>query len=588
MLGITQTDPFGISLFVSAVDYGAFFALVGEGTTLSSNARAVIGAAELLVDQEHVMRLRAGTTWYHNGLIEIGANNSNGLLALDSGASLSGGLASAPNLIVHAQQSQTNPALLIGRSRLVVGDPNAPEAAPAILSLTDLTLDGRMTVVRNSMVFAENIFIDSGGNMNMNSLMGAGHGRVAVTNALIIAENTSGQVGDSDMRFGDALSAQSVLVGGKANSRGSLYISGPAVFGTDGNDRTSAVVVLGRDASPNTESGVNAQGEMILTRYGGDVTVHGTMVVGQAGTGRLAVSGISSLTINGELKLASANSTAVASLEIGGASTVSAQMVYVGTNDTSWDYGGALDRPSPAGSATVIMQAGSTLNVPGWLYSYESFNPFTGQMQTHQYDYAGVLKLGANSRLEGSGTIAFPGVAFGTLSAIGTIDPGYATSTGHVVEIGEFIVQGNLVLNNGISALSPTGGTLRIDLGGTRAGEFDVLRVTGEVDLRNATLEIGLKDIFNGELQDWMPYDPVSGTTYHFFVIESYLGSATPMFSHLVDLTGKGLTLANISLVDGGLMLTIPATAVPEPSTYAMLVGLGALGFVWAARRHGR
>lgn len=248
-LGITQTDPFGISLFVSSSTRVALFTLSGDGMVLSSNARALIGAFD--VGESHWMELEAGTTWYHNGLIEIGANGSEGVLVLNAGSTLSGGLSNAPNLIVHTQQGDPRaPELSFGQSVVRVGEWDAlGGTTPATLSVTDLSLDGIMNVIRDSMIFAENIYIDNGGQLNNDVLSGA-FGRVVVTNALSIAENTSGNFGADIMPASEALSAQSVLVGGKGNSVGNLFISGSAVFGTEGNDRSIAVVVLGSRCKP--------------------------------------------------------------------------------------------------------------------------------------------------------------------------------------------------------------------------------------------------------------------------------------------------------------------------------------------------
>jgi len=99
--------------------------------------------------------------------------------------------------------------------------------------------------------------------------------------------------------------------------------------------------------------------------------------------------------------------------------------------------------------------------------------------------------------------------------------------------------------------------------------------VLGNADLTGATVEFSL---ING-------YAPQLGDTFTFLLVG---GGLTGMFTTLVDNTGLGLTLNDLALVDGGMRLTMPASAVPEPSTYAILAGLVALGCVVFVRQRSK
>ena len=62
----------------------------------------------------------------------------------------------------------------------------------------------------------------------------------------------------------------------------------------------------------------------------------------------------------------------------------------------------------------------------------------------------------------------------------------------------------------------------------------------------------------------------------------------TGMFASLTDHTGLGLTLADLSLAEGGgLMLTIPVSAIPEVGTILPALG-AALAAGWRLRRKWR
>ncbi len=122
-------------------------------------------------------------------------------------------------------------------------------------------------------------------------------------------------------------------------------------------------------------------------------------------------------------------------------------------------------------------------------------------------------------------------------------------------------------------SFSGDNGRLLIELGGTTAGlGYDVLEVLGDVDLTGATVEFSLID----------GYAPQQGATYHFLQVSGLL---TGMFGSVTDNTGLGLTLGDLSIAPGGgVMLTMPVSAIPEVGT--ILPALGAiLAAGWRLRR---
>ncbi|MBZ0067781.1 MAG: PEP-CTERM sorting domain-containing protein, partial [Thiobacillus sp.] len=178
----------------------------------------------------------------------------------------------------------------------------------------------------------------------------------------------------------------------------------------------------------------------------------------------------------------------------------------------------------------------------------------------------------------------------GTLTAgiIDTVNPGTAAFnfTGGTLAVGTFI--GNLTNNGGILApgASPgttmvqgdytqgATGTLSIELGGTGAGLFDVLAVSG-----TATLAGTLDAVF------WNGFNATAGDSFDIVSATNLLGGFDTL--NLATL-GTGLIWNVAYLYDqdvaGTDYLRLSVQAVPEAETYAMmLAGLGLVG--WTARR---
>jgi hypothetical protein len=153
----------------------------------------------------------------------------------------------------------------------------------------------------------------------------------------------------------------------------------------------------------------------------------------------------------------------------------------------------------------------------------------------------------------------------------GTIAPGLTNTTG------ELTVNGNL---------TETGSTLDIRLGGTGAGAFDVLNVTGNVNLgAGSILDVSL---FGG-------FTPTNGETFTF--LDFTTGGLTSLGSPGFFGTDNGLTTAggtfqvvendndNLTLqFIGNMAPPPPANGTPEPAPIVMLAS-GVLAWALLRRR---
>lgn len=256
----------------------------------------------------------------------------------------------------------------------------------------------------------------------------------------------------------------------------------------------------------------------------------------------------------------------VLNLATGG--SVNVDNLYVGTTSYSGSHTLTASRSITA-TSEIIGQGG--------------VGSFTQSGGIH--NVTGTLSLGTG--LNGNGTFNMQG---GLLQA-GTIDAvnaGIATFnfTGGTLAVGTFI--GNLVNGGGILAPGASPGTtvvqgdysqgatgaLSVELGGTGAGLFDVLQVTG-----TATLGGELDVTF------WNGFSAAAGDSFDIMSATNLTGSFDTF--NLAAL-GAGLVWDVDYLYDqdvaGTDYLRLSVQAVPEPEAYAMmLAGLGLVG--WAAGR---
>ena len=215
-----------------------------------------------------------------------------------------------------------------------------------------------------------------------------------------------------------------------------------------------------------------------------------------------------------------ANTTALSDLTITGG-----RVLTIATSGNSFSNAG-----------TVWVGTGSTLNIgptgTGTFTQSGGITTVNGTLDPLSYNLGGGI-------LAGIGTVTGNVLASG-----GTIAPGAAASTG------ELTINGNL---------NDTGSTLNIRLGGTGAGAFDVLDVTGTVNLgAGSVLDVSLFDGFT----------PTNGETFTFldFLTGGLTSLGSPdFFGSALGLTTAGGTFDIVENGNDNLTLQFVGSTPPPP-----------------------
>lgn len=382
----------------------------------------------------------------------------------------------------------------------------------------------------------------------------SGTGVVNAGNTMYVGENG---IGNFNQTGGSVTVPTALMIGALTGSSGSYNLQSGTL------SVTSALV-------SSTEY-IGYQGAGSFTQSGGTHTAENMGMGANAGSsGTYNLRG-GTLNVDGYIWHGSGTSTLRIDGGVLNVAAVNVDNLYVGTTSYSGSYTLTASRSITATSEIIGQGGVGTLTQTGGIHSV-----------------TGTLSIGTG--LSGNGAFYMQG---GTLTA-GTIDAVNAgvsnfNFTGGTLAVGTFI--GNLVNNGGILAPGASPGTtvvqgdytqgaagvLNIELGGTGAGLFDVLQVTG-----TATLGGELEVLF------WNGFSAAAGDSFDVVSATNLLGGFDTL--SLATL-GAGLVWDVDYLYDQDLAGTdyvrLSVQAVPEAETWAMmLAGLGLVG--WVARRRAK
>ena len=377
--------------------------------------------------------------------------------------------------------------------------------------------------------------------------------------------------------------AAGTLVLGHASALGSGPVSvGPgAVLDLAGFSPASNNLTL-------SGAGLSSAGAL-LNSAAGTSTLGGTLTIAAATT-----LGSGNITLNGSLAGAFAlTKDGSGTLTLNGASNEATSIaVNAGTL--------AIGNATALGSATITVASGATLNL-GNLAAANTITLAAGGTLLNPGSFAGTLGFSGNASLEGtfggtivsSGTVtSATGLTFtGTLKGTGTIVGDVVLETGATHAPGNSpglqVIDGNLQYASGATIAWEL--NANTDVG--RGTNFDGIDVTGDLVLGPLavidTVNLGLS--FTGTV-DWS--DSFWSINRHWTLFSLTTPSET--FENLQitgvaftdaagDLLSDARTDAFFSLQQVGNDIRITYTAVPEPSTYGLL--LGALALAGAALR---
>jgi len=260
-----------------------------------------------------------------------------------------------------------------------------------------------------------------------------------------------------------------------------------------------------------------------IANIDGDNTINGTITLTSGGGGSVIQSDAGSLTLAGDISIASGQS--------------SRGIILQGASTDANTISGVLSDLSTSSVASI------TKNGTG-IWTLTNTNTYTGPTTVA----AGVLAVDGSIASSSGVTVA----SGATLRGIGTV----ATT---VVDVGGHVAPGNSIGTLTVSGSMTINGTLDVEYDDSLPQQIDLLNVSGTLDITSATVDFA--DISDGTIG-------LSGSAYVFATYGTLTGS---QFASVVDLP-TGYT---IDYAYGGNNIAL----VPEP-TAALLAGLGLLGLL--------
>jgi fibronectin-binding autotransporter adhesin len=442
--------------------------------------------------------------------------------------------------------------------------------------------------------FGNNLSATSGTNTVSSDRLTAGEGlkhqlgNLSLSGTLVVQKGANATSGTATVAFDDVTGSGSFsVVSGARVELGSFSGSSSLTFTGAGDAEILGAFTTG--AGSLTKSGT---GTLTLnatsSRTGVTSFSAGTLVVGAdnaLGTGSLTVSNVSTTLrgTNGTRTLAN-NVTFSTGSTLGGTS----DLTFTGTvtnannntltvaNTGTTTFSGAFNLSNSVTNRTL------TLNNSGALV-------FSGVIANGSTSTAGALVKNGLGTLTLAGVNTYAGntsINAGTLNLTGSIASSAltniaagATLTG-AGSLGDLMLAGTYAPGNS-AALVAVGdftlgstGLLQMEIGGLLRGTgYDAFDINGTF-ATGGTLDVAF---ING-------FSPAGAATFNLFDFTSLAGTFGAV--NLPTLS-SGYTWDSSGLYSNG-ELKIIASAIPEPSTYAVFAGLGALGLAWWRRRQAR
>ena len=284
------------------------------------------------------------------------------------------------------------------------------------------------------------------------------------------------------------------------------------------------------------------------------------------------------------------NGTTNGTLSGGSASTVTVSGSYQAFGAGGSTLSGGIAAMS--GSVDVVLAGAAALTkTTSGTVNLSQANTYTGATTVS----AGTLTIDATGSLVAASAVSVTGGTLlnnGTISGSVTVDSG-ATLGGSGTFAGAVIVNGNFnpgtspglaTFTNDLTLAGTSLTTMEIN-GTSRGGTYDAIDVTGALT-------------YGGSLALAFGASTSAGANYQLFDFGSTSGSFSSVYLSGVYAGSLALSGQTWSYTDVGnnLLFTLDqstgylsvATAIPEPSTYAALAGLGALGLALLRRRQRR
>lgn len=288
-------------------------------------------------------------------------------------------------------------------------------------------------------------------------------------------------------------------------------------------------------------------------------------------------------------------------VEVDGVATLAGNNTYSGGTSIGGNTTLRIASAANLGSSSIVAFMGGTLQLNGSLTMLQA-NMQSGNatIDTHGYDLTGVSLLNGSGSLwkQGAGTLAVQDATSyaGTIQVDGgtlrldTNFGGQITVNDGARLAGSAMLQNWIVLNRG-AHLSP-GDTFT----GTLMFTNGLSLMAGSVlDFKLGSNGNDLVQITNG---GWISFPSGSALTLNVSASGVFAAGTYPLFDFLGGTTENYVGADNFTLgampagftysfLDSGTGLSLVATAsaIPEPTTYAMLVGALSLGGAWLRRR---